>query len=194
MNRVVFLVEGATDAGFLHAFLLRARVSKERFTIVPFRGKSDLLGNFHLHIRRWREPGTRFVILVDQDEDDCKRLKRNITESAREKCATQSERLMVRIACREAEAWYLGDIAALQEAYPDARPSVWRSISRRKNPDDIRLPKPSGMLANIPGFAKRDAAERMGDILGRKWSESMEDNRSASFRCFASGLMRMFGE
>lgn len=194
MQRVVFLVEGAADAGFLHAFLLRVGISEERFTITTFKGKGDLLGSFHLHIRRWREPGTRFVILVDQDGDDCRRLKRDITESAQEKCAIQSERLLVRIACREAEAWYLGDIAALQEAYPDARPSVWRSISRRKNPDDIRLPKPSGMLANIPGFAKRDAAERMGDILGRKWLESIEDNRSASFRCFVSGVMGMLGE
>ena len=194
MQRVVFLVEGATDADFLHAFLPRVGIAKERFVVMPFKGKGDLLGNFHLRIRRWREPGARFVILVDQDEDDCKRLKRDITESAREKCAIQSERLLVRIACREAEAWYLGDIAALQEAYPDARPSVWRSISRRKNPDDIRPPKPSGILANIPGFAKRDAAERMGDILGRKWLESVENNRSASFRCFASSLMRIFSE
>ena len=188
------MVEGEADEAFLRAFLPRAGVPDGRFTVVPHGGKRALLSEFHYLIRSWREPGARFVVLVDQDMDDCRKLKRGIQSDARAKCKKQSGRLLVRVACREAEAWYLGDMAALREAYPDIRPAVWRKIKRRKVPDDIRGPKPSELLREIPDFAKQDAAEKMGEILGRKWAESAKGNRSASFQCFVAGVMKMLGD
>ena len=195
MNRLVFLVEGEADEAFLRAFLPLAGVPEEQFHVYPQGGKPALVSDFYRLLRAWRGPAVRFIILVDQDIDDCKQLKRKIKAVARKQCENQSKDLLVRIACREAEAWYLGDIAALREAYPDARQAVWRKINRRINdPDDARDPKPSDLLREIPGFAKQDAAEKMGDILGRKWAENANGNRSASFRCFVSGVMKMWGE
>ena len=194
MNRLVFLVEGEADETFLRAFLPHMGVPENRFEVFPHGGKRGLVAEFHRLIRSRRDPGVRFVILVDQDRDDCRKLKRKIQARAQEKCAAQAGRLLVRVACREAEAWYLGDMAALREAYPDIRPAVWRKIKRRKVPDDIRDPKPSELLREIPDFAKQDAAEKMGEILGRKWAESANGNRSASFRCFVAGVMKMLGD
>ena len=188
MNRLIFLVEGQADAAFLRAFLPQIGVVESRFAVVSHEGKDGLISEFHQAMRSWREPGSQFVILVDQDRDDCRELKRRIQSIARAKCKNQAKRLLVRVACREAEAWYLGDLAALREAYPDVRAIAWRKINRRKNPDDRRDPKPSELLREIPGFAKMDAAEKMGEILGRK---NPDNNCSVSYRRFVEGVMKM---
>ena len=108
VNRLVFLVEGEADEAFLRAFLPLAGVPEDHFHIYPQGGKPALVSNFYRLLREWRGPAVRFVILVDQDIDDCKQLKREIKAVARKECAKQFKDLLVRIACREAESWYFG--------------------------------------------------------------------------------------
>ena len=195
MIRLLFIVEGETEEAFLSAFLPRAGIPSDHFAVFPHDGKQGVLNNFHFLLNRWDEPETRFIVLVDKDSRDCRDLKREILEKAREKCPDQMERLLVRIACRELEAWFLGDTAALKEAYPAARDRKWKKLERRgKIPDSDRQPKPAKALQSLPGFAKRDCARQMGDILGRKWAESGNGNRSASFQCFVAGVMKMLGK
>lgn len=194
MTRLLLIVEGNAEADFLRAFLPQVGISPRQFQVVPHDGKPGVIANFHRLVNRWDEPETRFIVLLDQDSRDCRELKRIILDSAREKCPAKAGRLMVRVACRELEAWYLGDAAALREAYPDAKDSAWEKIEKRRDPDNARKAKPSELLRRLPNFVKRDAARRVGEIMGRKWAESANGNRSTSFRCFVAGVMKMLGE
>ena len=54
--------------------------------------------------------GARFVVLRDQDSAPCETVK----ERLRAMCADAGRRdTLIRIPCRELEAWYLGDLAAV---------------------------------------------------------------------------------
>jgi hypothetical protein len=80
----------------------------------------------------------------------------------------------VRIACRELEAWYLGDLASLDQEYGC-------QLQRQQDSRLFRMPdaivNPSQELTRrIPAFSKTDAARRMGRII------DLESNGSHSFR------------
>ena len=206
MNRlVVFLVEGWSERMFLRKHRLdglreegcpKGLLPSIGFwegecVIRHYQGKQDLLATFTDYMRGWRndprEP--RFVVMMDRDGDDLRKLADRVVKKARDKCQEQSERMLVCIACRELEAWYLGDLAALRIAYPGC------GIREISNPDSVK--DPVGLLEReISGFEKPDAAGKMGEILGRKCAEFPPHggNRSASFRCFAEAMLRLRDE
>ena len=197
MSRLVFFLEERSARKFLLSFLPKIGFQQGEYEIRrPYEGKRDLLKYFAADLRNWRHPNDQFLVLVDQDMDDCQQLKEDsIRAKAREKCREQAKKMRVRIACWELEAWYLGDISALRCAYPNAPDSAWNNIQQVENPDAMR--KPSDLLnESVPGFRKAIAAEKMGEILGRKCVESVayydkgsaNCNCSASFRCFAQTM------
>ena len=197
MSRLVFFLEEPSARKFLVGFLPEVGFQQWEYEFQrPYEGKQDLLKHFTDDLRDWRNPNDQFLVLVDQDMDDCQRLKEgDIHAKAWKKCCKQAERMRVRIACWELEAWYLGDISALRCAYPDAPDSAWKKIRQEENPDGVR--KPSDILKkSVPGFRKGSAAEKMGAILGRKCAESAayydkgaaNRNCSASFCCFAQRM------
>ena len=189
MKRLLFLVEGPTDEEFLRAFLCHIGLASARFEIHPFGGRPALLADFVSSLGDPRDGAV--VILADQDNleeqdeyDDCNALK-----SAFEKQIPKNLRqhVRVRLACHEREAWYLGDISALKEAYPDTPSTSWKKIGVPENPDTV--PNPSEQLAGIRHFKHTDAARKMGKALGRKCKGGGDGgNRSASFRCFVKGV------
>ena len=201
MSRLVFFLEEPSARKFLLNFLPQIGFQEREHELSrsrAYEGKEDLLKRFAYDLREWGVPGDRFVVLVDNDRNDCRQLKSGILADARKKCRKQSERLRARIACRELEAWYLGDLAALQSVYPDAR-----KIQEPRDPDSLEGSKPSALLkSRISGFSKQDAAEEMGKILGRKCAEcpsyygkdSPDRNRSPSFRCFAKTMAEILQE
>lgn len=197
MSRLVFFLEEPSARNFLLGFLPALGFQSWEFKCRrPYEGKQDLLKSFAADLREWEVPGDRFLVLVDQDRDDCRVLKRDgVLAEAREKCRAQSERLRARIVCRELEAWYLGDLGVLRRAYPATRAAAWREIRRLGNPDALN--KPSDILKRaVPGFHKPLAAQAMGELLGRKCagaadyydSSSAACNSSPSFRCFAATM------
>ena len=185
MNRLVFLLEEMSTKKFLMNFLPELGFRKEEYLFPKiYQGKQDLLENFIRELRGWGVPGIRFVMLVDKDGDECRELKARILAEAKEKCQKQFDQLRVQILCRELEAWYLGDLAALRSVYP----GKWK-LQEPRNPDAVENPKPSRFLENkIPDFDKREIPAAMGEILGRKCAEDTGEgfggNHSPSFRCF----------
>ena len=201
MSRLVFFLEEPSARKFLLNFLPHIGFKDWEYELQRNRAygsKQDLLKYFALDLRDWGTPGDRYVVLVDNDRNDCRKLRNSILAKAKEKCQSQSERLKARIVCRELEAWYLGDLAALRSVYPDAQ-----KIPERRNPDTAEDPKPSAFLQSaISGFIKTDAASVMGEILGRKCAKSSSyydknsavSNRSSSFCCFARTMVEILRE
>ena len=148
------------------------------FQCVTHRGKQDLEKSVPRKLRRWREPGVRFVVLRDNDGGDCLALKRRLIDLCRQGGRADA---LVRIACQELEAWYLGEPDALAEAYGQGNLGGIGSRARFRDPDSVV--KPSAALRElVPQFQKTDGARRMAEHL------SLEGNRSASFQALMGGI------
>lgn len=180
MNKIVFLLEEPSMETLLDGMLKRM-FPKTDFQFVSHRGRSALEKSIPYKLRGWKEPGVRFVILIDNDDRDCIALKKRLTQLCAENGRDDS---LVRIVCQELEAWYLGDTYALAEAFGDEKLGNIGRRARFRNPDAV--PKPSDELKRlIRGFRKSDAAELMADHISR------ERNRSPSFQALLTGLDRL---
>jgi hypothetical protein len=161
MSKIVFLLEEPSMEHLLRGLLPRVMpggYENLNWVLVPHSGKSDLEASIPRKIRAWREPGVRFFIIRDQDAGECVKTKRQLWELARDAGRPDT---MVRIACRELEGWYFGDLAALAEVYETPSLAKLGGRSSFRVPDAVV--NPSGQLENyIPDFGKIDAARRMG--------------------------------
>jgi hypothetical protein len=111
MNLVFFLEEPSAREMLIG--LLPRLINTDDYVIryVVFEGKSDLEKNIERKIRAWKQPDTQFVILRDQDSGDCKLIKQGLLS----KCKSVHEsNVLVRIACRELESWYPGELSAIE--------------------------------------------------------------------------------
>jgi hypothetical protein len=73
--------------------------------------------------------------------------------------ASSTVKVLVRIACRELENWYLGDLAAVEKAYPDRKVASWQAKARYRNPD--KLAGSDEMKKILPNFSKVAAAREI---------------------------------
>jgi hypothetical protein len=168
------------------------------FEVHPFQGKSDLLGKLEPRLRgyaAWLPTGWRIVVVVDQDDDDCLVLERQLEAIARRtglRTRTRSGnapwQLVNRIAIEELEAWYFGDWAAVRSAYPRAPANVPQRRSFR-DPDAIaggtweafeRVMQAHGHFKG--GLLKIEAARAIGAHVEYARSSS------PSFRIFAAAI------
>lgn len=180
MNRLVFLSEEPSIRTLLDGLLPRLFPGL-RFLCVPHEGKQDLEKSVPRKLRAWQEPGVRFVVIRDNDGGDCRALKDHLLGLCEE---GQRRDSLVRIACQELEAWYLGEPEALAEAFADPSLSTLHNKKRYRQPDEIL--KPSNVLETlIPAFQKISGARRMATKLTR------DRNRSSSFQALISGIERM---
>lgn len=131
---------------FLRALLPRLLPQDRTFEVHPFQGKNDLLGKLEPRLRgyaAWLPADWRIVVVVDRDDDDCRKLKRDLDAIARRAGLLTRKRgrdvhwqIVNRIAIEELEAWYFGDWAAVGTAYPRAVTNVPRRRAFR-DPDAI---------------------------------------------------------
>ncbi len=180
MNRVVFLLEEPSMKQLLEGLLPRL-VPDMTFLCVVHEGKGDLRKSIQRKLRAWRKPGDRFVVVHDNDLEDCLRLKQDLAKLCSE---AGREDTLIRIPCQELEAWYFGEPEAMAEAYGNAWPKGLTHRAKYRNPDTIR--KPSAELErHVDGFQKISGARKMGNLL------TEERNRSRSFQTFLSGVRRV---
>ncbi len=183
---VEFLLEEPSMVNFLEQvlpnILPEGIVLYENCFLRPHNGKSDLLKSIPRKIRAFSNISHeeyRVVIIHDQDSNDCKRLKHELTTLCFQNgdCPT-----LIRIACRELEAWYLGDMDAIQMVYPSFKAEQQRNKAKFRNPD---ICNPSEELKKlVPNFQKGFASKEISKHI------SIEKNRSISFGHFVSGLNR----
>ena len=152
------------------------------FLCVHHEGKQDLEKSVPRKLRAWREPGVHFVVVRDNDGGDCARTKLRLLDLCAQR---ERQRFLVRIACQEVEAWYLGEPDALAEAFND---DGLRRIGRRaryRNPDAVIQPARE-LSKLVPAFQKVSGARRMALRLSR------ERNQSPSFHALVDGVERIW--
>jgi Domain of unknown function (DUF4276) len=169
--RLVFLLEETSAKFFLDSLLPRILPPEVGFLTIPHEGKQDLRRSIPRKLKGWRYPEDRFIVVHDQDSSDCRSLK---TELQMLCLGSGRSDVKIRIACRELEAWYLGDLASLDQEY-GSQLQRQRDSRLFRAPDAIVNPSQE-LTRRIPSFSKTDGARRMGRII------DLENNGSSSFR------------
>jgi hypothetical protein len=183
INLVFFLEEPSAQAlleGLLPRFLPMDRVM---LRFVVFEGKQDLEKQLVRRMRHWRAPNSHFIVLRDQDSADCKDVKQRLTELCRE--ARRPEAL-VRVACREIESWYLGDLAAVE------RGLQLNGVARRQAGRKFRRPDRLGSPSRELACLTKGLYQKVGGSRAIAPHLSLDGtNRSHSFAVFVSGVRRL---
>jgi hypothetical protein len=133
------------------------------------------------------------VVVVDNDRRDCKVFLQEL--NAVLLACQPAPNALFRLAIEEAEAWYLGDPAALFKAYPRAKKEVlaryqqdtacgtWELLADAVYPGGHAAIRKVGWP--LPGQLKHIWAEQISP-----WMD-VENNRSPSFCKFRDGLRRL---
>lgn len=167
---------------FLERLLPRVLPKDVSFLTVAHEGKTDLQNSIRRKLRAWNVPGDVFIIIQDQDSNNCKELKHRLVELC-EESNINNQVYMVRIACHELESWYLGDFNALSDAYRKNFSSI-SSKRKYQNPDNIASPKEE-LRKIIPEYQQIDGANRIGSII------DFNNNKSVSFGFLISGIEKL---
>ncbi|MDI7258873.1 MAG: DUF4276 family protein [Thermodesulfobacteriota bacterium] len=201
---IEFMVEEPSAEAALLNILPKVLEPTTSFAIHPHQGKQDLLRKLPSRFRgykAWLPKDWRIVVLIDADDEDCRELKARLEDIAygshllTKRVARNSSNFQVlnRLAIEELEAWFFGDIEALNAAYPRISLNLGNKAKYR-NPDAItggtwealeRELKRVGYYAG--GFSKISAAREISLCM------VPERNRSHSFQIFRQGLLEITG-
>lgn len=144
-------------------------------------GKSDLKKSIPTKLKafsRWNEP-VGFIIMQDQDSNDCRLLKQELQALCHD---YERIPILIRIVCRELEAWYLGDMSAIQKAYPSFKAKSYAGKSKFRKPDFCNAKDELKKI--LPSYQETSAARIIAPHI------QAENNNSESFRQFVTGFKR----
>ncbi|MCU0482466.1 MAG: DUF4276 family protein [Anaerolineae bacterium] len=133
-------------------------------------------------------------ILVDRDNDDCRKLKQQLETIAQNaglitrSANPQNYRVVNRIVIEELEAWYFGDIEAIKKAYPKYKP---KNPAKYRNPDDIKGGTCDALGRELAYYypdrlPKIPVAEQIAPHM------NPHINQSKSFQVFRDALLAVF--
>jgi len=183
MSRVIFFLEEYSMKILLEGLLPRL-LPDLSFLCLSHEGKQDLEKSVPRKLRAWNEPGARFVVIRDNDGGDCLALKDKLTQLCLE---GRPDNVLVRIACQELEAWYIGEPDALADAYGDESLRDIGHKARFRDSDTVQQPS-AALRGLVAEFQKNSGARLMAGFLSR------DRNRSASFQALLAGVDRLYAE
>lgn len=184
MKTIVFFLEEPSAKEMLKGLLPRLLPDEIKRRYVVFQGKQDMEKQLEKRLRGWQLPDSVFVVLRDQDSGDCHDVKERLVELCRRAGRDQA---LVRVACRELESFYLGDLAAVEKGLEV------RGLSAKQNKRKYRAPdgmsNPSIELSKLTGhlYQKVSGSRSIGPHL------SLNNNRSRSFHVLLSGIRKLVG-
>ncbi|MEO8361262.1 MAG: DUF4276 family protein [Vicinamibacteria bacterium] len=195
---IELLLEEPSAEAFLVRFLPRVLPAEAVVKPIVFQGKLDLLAKLESRLKgykSWLPADYRIVVLVDEDRQDCRKLKTRLENAAaaaglttKSKRAGGSFVVLNRIAVEELEAWFLGDPVALHAAYPKVSATLGKKAKFR-DPDAVgggtwealeQVLKNAGYYKG--GLPKIEVAKTVAPHM------DSARNSSASFHCFLDGL------
>lgn len=181
MTELVILTEEPSAVDLLDGLLPRLLPNGWTSRCFPYEGKQDLEKRAPILVRAWQNPDAAFVVLRDQDSGDCRDVKARLAARFND---PKGRRILFRIACRELEAWIVGDLPAFAEEFSVATARKAAGKAKFRNPDSLGSCY-AELGRFVPGYQKREGARRMGRLL------DPQRNASASFRAFCDGIKKI---
>ena len=182
MKTIVFFLEEPSAKEMLIGVLPRILHETIQVRYIVFRGKQDLEKNLKKKMNGWRMPDSVFIVMRDQDSGDCKAIKAKLANLCRE---AGREGVLVRVACRELESFYLGDLAAVEQGLGLRNLKAQQQNRKFRNPDALGNPAEElyRLTSNI--YDKVAGSRAIAPFL------SLEANCSRSFNVLLSGIRNL---
>lgn len=184
---IEILTEEPSMESFLRAILPKilpeGYVLDQNCFIRPHEGKSDLKRSIPRKVKSYPNfpwP-VKLIIVHDQDSNDCKQLKNELARLAQGTGATQTP-FLIRIACRELENWYLGDLEAVESVYPRTKASSL--IGKKKYADPDHLFGSYELNQLYKEFSKSYASREIPRFM------NLDNNTSSSFNHLILGIKK----
>jgi hypothetical protein len=177
--RLVFFLEEPSAGYMLDGVLPRLLPDNVSYLWVPFDGKQDLEKQLPRKLKGWlHTEDTRFIILRDQDGGDCKKIKARLHDI----CVQAGKPdVLIRIACRELESFYLGDLHAVGKGFNKPRLAETQNSRKFRNPDGLGNPIQE-LERLVPEYEKGSGSRVISPHL------NLETNYSCSFRALITGI------
>lgn len=182
MTTLVFFLEELSAQVMLEAYLPKILPDGYQTQFIVFDGKSDLEKRLIPKLRGWNKPDCRFIVLRDQDSADCKMIK----ETLRTKCIESNHpEALIRIACRELESWYLGDLSAVEHGLGIHGLIKHQRERKFRDPDILGTPSRELFFLTNEAYQKVSGSRKIGIYLDPK------NNFSKSFQVFTEGILNI---
>ena len=185
ISKIYFLVEELSIEPVIKKCVEELKI-KSICHIRPHQGKQDLRKALPKVIPSLsKQPNVAIFIITDQDNKDCKTLKQEIMQDFESNCHCL---FAVCIACQELEAWFLGDMQALDKAFLKFKPTKY--INKKMFRDVDSIAKPSKELKTIVSETTVSKVKNAKQIAPHM---NMNNNTSASFQYFVDKLKAFSG-
>ncbi|GAB4063858.1 DUF4276 family protein [Uliginosibacterium sediminicola] len=187
MRELVFLLEEPSAKAMLETLLPRVLKEDTKVRCISFEGKQDLEKQLMRRIRGYQNEQARFIVLRDQDSHpDCKAVKNKLLTL----CAAsgKSTRCLVRIACRELEAFYLADLQAVGQALGISNLVQHQHNRKFKAPDELGSPSRELKTLTSNRYEKVAGSRAIGRHL------ELDNSRSPSFHNLVTAIQRSEAE
>lgn len=183
MSELVFFLEEESARALLESLLSRLVEGQSQIAarFVVFEGKQDLRRQLEKKLRGYLNPGASFIVMRDQDMGDCRAIKAELEAV----CARAGRpEAVVRIACRELEAFYLGDLRAVEVGLGVRGLAAKQNQARFRDPDGLNAP--CRELEKLTG----QRYQKVGGSRAIAPHLDLEHPRSTSFRHLLQTIRR----
>lgn len=182
MRTIVFFLEEPSAKAMLEGLLPRVLPDGVDCRYLVFQGKQDLEKNLVKRLRGWQLPDSTFVVLRDQDSGACQEIKTKLSELCRQ---AGRDGALIRIACRELESFYLGDLAAVEKGLTISGLARMQHSRKYRTPDN--LANPSQELARLT----RGQYQKVAGSRAIAPHLKTEANTSYSFNTLLAGIRKL---
>lgn len=182
MKTLVFFLEEPSAEAMLKAVLPRVLPENIQVRYIVFQGKQNLEKNLNRKLRGWSAPDSYFVVMRDQDSGDCREIKSKLLSLCQ---GSRKERVLIRIACRELESFYLGDLAAVELGLGAKGLKQLQNKAKFRDPDSLGNPSNELLMLTNNKYQKLAGSRAIGPHM------NLLSNRSLSFKILLSGIHKL---
>lgn len=142
-------------------------------------GRNHLQKEIPIKVRAYQNYSkpVKLIIIQDQHSEDCKNLKSKLQNLV---TCNSNLNSLIRIVCRELEAWYIGDMEALNKVYPKFNVDKYRNWAKFRDPDLCNAANELKQI--ISNFQKGIASKEIPKYF------DLDNNKSKSFNHLISGI------
>ena len=176
-HHLIFLLEEPSMKEMLKVILPKIIPDEITYKCIPHDGKQDLEKSIPKKLKALKNV-KKFIIVRDKDSGDCIEIKQKLSQLCQQ--ANRPDTL-IRIPCHELEAWYLGDLAAVEQGLKMKKLAKLQNKQKYRSPDSISSPKQE-LKRIAPNYQPISGSKAIATHL------NLSTNTSVSFNVFLEGI------